>query len=177
MEDMLELLRKGADIEFNSRVRTRLVCCSTLPSLLFVVLPFPVCFYHSLWACMRLKLCMHGCVVSMLHSTQLSLIFSHVFHVKTQRGCTALMGAVQRGQTDCVRELLKAGANKNAKTGDVRRFKNCVFNIDAFVVVSEVSISLDTVSNDHVIYRYQVLNISVFGRLDLCCNANCCENC
>ena len=34
---------------------------------------------------------------------------------QTQAGCTALMWAVVRGRTDCVRALVEAGADKEAK--------------------------------------------------------------
>ena len=40
---------------------------------------------------------------------------------RAQFGCTALIYAAQNGHANCARLLLDAGADKNAKTNDVRR--------------------------------------------------------
>ena len=53
--------------------------------------------------------------VSILH-----FVWYRVTVFDSQHGATALIRAAQIGRTECVRLLLNAGANKEAKTGGVR---------------------------------------------------------
>ena len=42
-------------------------------------------------------------------------LLSALCHFQTQYGCTAMIAAAHAGHTECVRLLLDAGADKNAK--------------------------------------------------------------
>ena len=65
-------------------------------------------------------MCLHILFVWVASDDDLRLVAALGNNI-TQGGHTALMRAAEKGQTDCVRMLLQAGANKNAQAA-VRAF-------------------------------------------------------
>ncbi len=68
------------------------------------------CFVFSL-ACLNLRPCLSSWLVASM--VGYGSVAAHV--CQTQDGFTALMSAAQQGHTDCVRLLVKGGADKEAK--------------------------------------------------------------
>ncbi len=58
----------------------------------------------------------------------LQFVCVHVYLFQKQAGCTALIRAAWRDNTECVRLLLGAGAQMEAKD-NVREFKNVLFDL------------------------------------------------
>ena len=108
---MRMLLDAGADKEATRNVRHRSLLLNCTFSLIFFTLRF-------MFNLGTFFVCVGGPVL--------------------QNGFTALICASDRGQTDCVRLLLDAGADKEAKSNVRRRslFFICVFSISSFYLRS-----------------------------------------